>query len=125
MEIKIPFKTLTINHMYFNWGNRRILTKEARVMKEDIAKVVKLKTEGKGYTKRKDKKLSVSVKIHENWLTKKGEVYTKDIMNREKFLTDAIFDAIEVNDKYIYHYEIDKIQDTEEYALVSIKSLHE
>ena len=41
MIITIPFKTPSVNHLYFNWQNRRILTKEARGLRIEIARVIK------------------------------------------------------------------------------------
>ena len=40
MIIKIPFKTPTVNHLYFNWNNRRIMTKEARNLKVEIKELI-------------------------------------------------------------------------------------
>ena len=121
MIIKIPFKTPTVNHLYFNWKNRRILTKEAKEMKKDIFQIVIRLipfdlSELKG-------KLKVEVEIHENWFTKKGLVARKDIANREKFLIDAIFDAIGIDDKFIFEHRLLKIQDEEEFALIKISAL--
>ena len=34
MKITIPFKTPSVNHLYFNWRGRQILTKEAKELKK-------------------------------------------------------------------------------------------
>jgi len=119
MIIKIPFKTPSVNHLYFNWNNRRILTKEARELKKEIRKIV-IKSLPFVNINLKDG-LKVEVEIHENWLTKKGEIKKKDISNREKFLIDAIFDTLGIDDKFIFENILRKIQDKDEFAMIRIK----
>lgn len=120
MEITIPFKTPTINHLYFNWNNRRILTKESRQIKKEIQEIT-MKSLPFVCPNLNDG-LTVEVEIHENWLTKKGEVKKKDISNREKFLIDSIFDALNIDDKYIFEHSMRKVQSKKEYAVIEIKS---
>ena len=118
MIIKIPFKTPTINHLYWHKGNMKILTKEARELRERINIITN--EEAPLFFKNLEKGLRVEVEIHENWLTKKGEVARKDIANREKFLIDSIFKALNIDDKYIFEHKFLKIQDDQEFALVKI-----
>ncbi|KKK79821.1 hypothetical protein LCGC14_2829650 [marine sediment metagenome] len=40
MEIKIPFKTPTVNNLYTPWRGRMILKKEARKIKEEINRII-------------------------------------------------------------------------------------
>lgn len=120
ITITIPFKTPTVNHLYFTWQNRRILTKEARALKEDITKTVKKQTKDKFPW---NAKLSVEVDIYENWLTKKGEVARKDVANREKFLIDSVFKALGIDDKFIYIHKMQKIQSNEEKAVIRISEI--
>ena len=118
MIIIILRKTPTVNHLYWHRGNMKILTKEARELREYIANQVKsIKgTLPKG-------KLKVNVDIYENWYTKKGEVARKDIANREKFLIDSIFKALEADDRFIWRHTMNKIQSIEEKAIITIELL--
>jgi len=109
IKIKIPFKTPSINHLYYHRGNMKILTKEARELKEEIKQIV--------YKSR------VEVEIHENWLTKKGEIKKKDIANREKFLIDSVFAALGMDDKFIFEHSMKKVQDDQEFAVITIQKL--
>lgn len=124
IRITIPIKTPTINHIYFTWNNRRILTKEAKVLKEQIDRTVK-----KQYFFLKniesEAKLNVEVDIYENWLTKKGKIARKDIANREKFLIDSVFNALEIDDKFIWIHKMQKIQSETEKAVIKIEELDE
>ncbi len=118
MIIKIPFKTPTVNHLYFNWKNRRILTKEAKDMKIEIKELIN--NQAFPLFSQEEVPLKVEVEIHENWFCKNGSVARKDIANREKFLIDAVFDAIGIDDKYIFEHRLIKVQDSEEYSLIKI-----
>ena len=117
MEIEIPFKTPTINHLYGQHGVHKYLKPEARALRDEIEKIVF----DCAQVPPLNKKLSVTVQIHENWLTKKGDVKKKDVSNREKFLIDSIFDAIGVDDKMIYKHTMEKIQSNEEKAVIKIE----
>ena len=123
MEIKIPFKTPTINHLYYHRGNMKIITKEARELKKEIKDIV-IKSLPFICVNLNDG-LIVDVEIHENWLTKKGEVKKKDVSNREKFLIDSVFDALEIDDKFIFEQRMKKVQDKEEFSLIKIRSIYE
>lgn len=120
MKITIPWKTPSINHLYGQHGVRKYLKPEAKRLREEIKKIVNKKI---GQEERPEPtKLSVSVKIYENWLCKNGTVKRKDISNREKFLVDSIFDSIGIDDKLIYKHTMEKIQsETEEKAVVVIE----
>ena len=121
MKITIPFKTPTINHLYGFRGFHKFITKEAKEVKKKISEIVK-KTMKEQYiwTGEITPKLIVIIEIYENWLTQKGEIARKDISNREKFLMDSIFEALEIDDKLIFEHTMKKIQSTEEKAIVTI-----
>ena len=119
MKIKIPFKTPTYNHLYWHRGNMKIMKTEANELREEIKKIV-LKSLPFVCPNLNDG-LKVTVEIHENWFTKKGLVARKDISNREKFLTDSVFKALEVDDKFIFEHTLLKVQDEEEFAIIKIK----
>lgn len=121
IDIIIPEKLPTINSLYWHRGNMKIMKKEAKELRERIIKIVKDKYV---IIPVKEEKLSVDVEIYENWLTKDGRVKKKDVANREKFLTDSVFQAIGIDDKFIYEYNIKKVQsETEEKAVVRIIKL--
>jgi len=121
MIIKIPFKTPTINHLYWHRGNMKIMTTEARNLREEIKRIV-YKSLPFDCANLNDG-LKVEVGIHENWLTKKGQVARKDIANREKFLIDSIFKALDIDDKFIFQHKFIKVQDNEEYSMIKIKEI--
>ena len=127
MIIKIPFKTPTVNHLYGQrpggFGRARFIKKEARELREEIKEIVYKSLPF--ICPNLNDGLKVTVDIHENWLTKIGGVKRKDIVNREKFLIDSVFNALNVDDKYIFEHTMKKIQDEEEeYALITIQSIH-
>lgn len=122
MKVIIPFKTPTVNHIYFTWNNRRILTKKARDLKKEIKDIVQKNT--CGLYDITDQKLKVITKIYEDWYCKNGSVKKKDIANREKFLIDSVFDALDLDDKFIFEHKMIKIQNTkEEKAVIEIKAI--
>lgn len=117
MIITIPFKTPTINHLYGFRGFHKFLTKEAKIIKEEIKKQVPKFLPPLN----PNEKVKVTIEIYENWLTKKGDVARKDISNREKFLMDSIFEVLEIDDKFIFEHTMRKIQSNEEKAIVTIE----
>ena len=70
-----------------------------------------------------NKKLKVRVEIHEDWLTKKGEIKRKDVANRENFLIDSVFNALGIDDKFIFEHNIIKCQDSREFSIIKIEVL--
>ena len=66
-------------------------------------------------------KLSVRVEIYEDWHTKKGAVKKKDVANREKFLIDSVFKALELDDCFIFEHVMRKVQSVEEKAVIAIE----
>ena len=123
MKITIPFKTPTINHLYWHKGNMKIKTTEARRLQEKIEEIIHATTWTIENVK-KDIKLKVTTEIYENWYCKNGSVRIKDVANREKFLIDCVFRALGINDCYIFEHHIRKIQSTtEEKAEITIEVL--
>ncbi len=121
-EILFPFKTPTINHLYWHRGNIKIMKTEAKKLRKEIKELINKWPIDK--EKLFDKHLRVRVEVHEDWITKKGEVKRKDVANREKFLIDSVFDAIGIDDKFIFEHNIVKCQNsTNEYVVVKIETL--
>ena len=121
MRIEIPFKTPTINHLYGQNGVRKFLKPEAKKLREEINNICQKDT--CGLYDLQNSKLKVIVKIYENWLCKDKSVKRKDVSNREKFLVDSIFDALDIDDKFIFEHTMKKIQSKEEKAIITIEVL--
>lgn len=122
MQIKIPFKTPSVNHLYFTHRGRRILTAEARKLKKEIYTMVDFqKTLNRDTLNNKN--LKVNILIFEDWYCKNGSVKKKDVANREKFLIDAVFEALGIDDRFIFIERIEKIQSASEKAIIDIEVL--
>lgn len=119
IEIKIPFKTPTVNHLYGQRGFHKFLTKEARDLREEIKAIV-CEYYNEGFSLNLSN-IEVTVEIYENWYNKDGSVKRKDIANREKFLIDSIFNELGIDDKAIFKHTMIKRQSDKEYAMVTIK----
>jgi len=121
MEIKIPFKTPTINHLYGQRGFRKFLKPEAKKLREEITNLCKVRSEE--LERLWCMQLEVEVKIYENWFTTTGEIKRKDVANREKFLIDSVFNALGIDDKQIFKHTMKKVQSDEEFAIIKIEQL--
>jgi len=122
MIIKIPFKTPTINHLHgHNKFGAFYLKPEAKKLREEIKEIIV--NQAFPLFAQEEVPLKVIVEIYENWFTKKGDVARKDVANREKFLIDAVFDALNIDDKYIFEYTMKKIQSDKEFAIVTIEEI--
>lgn len=121
MIITIPFRTPTINHLYGQRGFRKYLMPEAKKLREEIKEIV-LKDISFICPNLNDG-LKVTTEIHEDWFCKNGSVKRKDIANREKFLIDSVFDALGIDDKFIFGHTMRKIQSNEEKAIIIIEKL--
>lgn len=119
LKLEIKKRTPSINHLFFHRGNMKILTNEARkIRKYILACIEEQNIISDGY----NVPLKVLVEIHENWLTKKGIIKRIDVSNREKFLTDSVFKALNLDDKFIVDLRYVKVQNTaEEKAIVTIE----
>ena len=120
MIITIPFKTPTVNHLYTRnrFGNQ-CKTSEANKLKKHIVDL--LQAISIDPLRDPPAKLKVVVEVYEDWLTKAGEVKKKDVANREKFLIDSIFEALGLDDRYIYELIVRKIQSDNEQAIIRIE----
>lgn len=70
-----------------------------------------------------NKNLKVNILIFEDWYCKNGSVKKKDVANREKFLIDAVFEALGIDDRFIFIERIEKIQSASEKAIIDIEVL--
>lgn len=121
--IELPFKTPTINHLYGSSfkHNRRYIKPEAKILKEKIKE--QLQFSAPEFWCLDSERLKVEVEIYEDWLTKNGEVKRKDLSNREKFIIDSVFDALGIDDKFIFEHTMKKIQSEVEKCQVKISIL--
>ncbi len=120
MIIELPFKTPTINHLYWHRGNMKIMTKDAKELRNEIIEIVDNLT----IDFNTEKKLKVKIEIFEDWMNLDGSIKRKDIQNREKFLIDSVFKALDVDDKMIFDCRFIKIQSKDiEKALITIETV--
>jgi len=119
MRIEIPFKTPSINQLYWHRGNIKIMKTEAKDIKLQIKGIIAEIKPNIDYLAQN--KLKVLVEIYEDWYFKNGEIARKDISNREKFLTDAVFDALGLDDKIIFENTYRKIQSDQEKAVITLE----
>ena len=123
MKITIPFKTPTINHLYYHRGNIKILKTEARELQKKINDIVQGFSINHGVNLfSPGQPLKVVVEIYEDWYFKNGEVKKADVSNREKFLIDSVFKALQIDDKYIFENTFKKVQSQEEKAIITIEA---
>ena len=117
MIITIPFRTPSVNKLYWNWKGRQIKTKIAKDLEKTIIDLVpKMSIKGR--------KLRVVMNVVENWYFKNGNVARKDVDNRTKFILDAVFKGLEEDDRYVFSLSINKIQSfTEEKSVIMIEEL--
>lgn len=130
MIIKIPLKTPTVNNLYCPFYDKKrkitrmILKKTARELKKEIEHIVdNIPVDQKTQFNKQDK-LKLDIEVHENWLTKKGTIFKKDVMNRTKFLIDAVFKNLpNIDDCQIYEHTVKKIQDENEFSIIKIEKI--
>ena len=121
MKIKIPFKTPSINHLHgHNKFGAFYLKPDAKKLREEIKEIIV--DMAFPLFDLEEQELKVTVEIHENWYTKKGTVKRKDVANREKFLIDSVFNALGMDDKFIFEHNIIKVQSENEFAIIKIES---
>ena len=123
IKVIIDKKTPTINHLYYYRGNIKVLSTEGRNLRKYIEKLVSEQINKELVEQLKNKKLSLTVEIFENWYTKKGAVRKKDLANREKFLIDSIFKSLGLDDSFIFEHKMFKIQSNEEKVKILISKI--
>jgi Holliday junction resolvase RusA-like endonuclease len=124
MKIILPFKTPTINHLYWHRGNIKIMKTEAKELREKIIELINKKIFKHEIEYLVDKELKVRIEIYEDWYNKDLTVKKKDIQNREKFLVDSVFNALDIDDKYVFECSFIKKQcDNDEYSIVFIDEI--
>jgi len=124
IKIVIDKKTPSVNHLY---GHNRLghfyLKKEGKELRKYIFEKIKNDISKDKLKNFHDIKLSVTVEIYENWYTKKGAVKKKDVANREKFLIDSVFNALGLDDCFIFEHVMKKVQSEDEKAVITISNV--
>ena len=126
MLIEINRKILSINHISLRRGYHTFITKEGKEMEKYIIESVNKQINKEEILPLIDKQLSVTIKVYENWFTKKGKIKRADLDNKCKYLLDFLFKALNIDDKHIWELKLMKIQkDTNksEKALIIIEVL--
>ncbi len=122
MIITIPFKTPTVNHLYWHKGHVKILKTEAKNLRKEIVEIVDNIPRAERVLP--ERPLGVDVSIFEDWYFKNGSIKKLDIANREKFLIDSVFKALGIDDKFIFYQSMRKVQsETEEKSVITIEAL--
>jgi Holliday junction resolvase RusA-like endonuclease len=122
IKIVIDKKTPSINHLHgHNKFGNFYLKKEGRELKKYILEKVKNQVPKTKLKSFQNTKLSIIVEVYENWYTKKGTVKRADLANKEKFLTDSVFDALGLDDCFIFEYTMKKIQSKDERTIIYLE----
>jgi|TARA_Y100000310_G_scaffold280016_1_gene299484 hypothetical protein len=97
------------------------MKKEAKELRDEITELIKKKVYDYEIDHLRDKKLVVIIEIFENWFNLDGSIKKKDIQNREKFLIDSVFKALDLDDKNIFDCRFIKRQALIEKSIVQIR----
>ena len=103
IAITIPFKTPSVNHLYGRHGKCTFIKKEGKLLRQQIQVICAEQLADVDLEPYRNCPLQVITRITENWYTKSGTIYRKDIKNRSKFLIDSVFNAIYIEDSHIWN----------------------
>ena len=121
IEIKIPFKTPTVNQMYATFNGNRVKSKEARELNIKVKEII----DSLDYKPIKGK-LKETIDIYSNWINKDGSIKKKDVCNYEKFINDAIFGNLkDMDDSQVFKIKLNKQQSDEEYSIIKIEEYND
>lgn len=120
MIITLPFKTPTINHLYWHRGNVKVMKKKAKELRDEIIEII----EDLDCNIENDVELKVIVKVYERWYNIDGSIKKKDIQNREKFLIDSVFKALDIDDKNIFDCRFIKVNSDEDKIIIDINKIN-
>ena len=105
IHLKYEILPISVNKAYMTRFGYRVLSEQARKFKQDIItetiKQVKNEELDKLYTWEKTK-VTITI-VSETWFTKSNKIRKKDIASFEKLLTDAIFEALKIDDSCIFN----------------------
>ena len=108
IKLSYPFKTPSVNQIYGISRNRMYLRPLSRELKKSIIEHTKRQI-GEREDYKKWWGCDVEVFVHEKWITKENKWFRKDVMNREKFVIDAAFEGLGIDDKMVRKFTIEKV----------------
>lgn len=122
MKIIIPERVPSSNMVYGHNGSKKYIKKKYNELRERIQEIVyrKLGNRNLDIEDYLDRKLSISIEVHEKWITKAGEVAKRDLSNKSKFLIDSIFMALGTDDKFLWEIKMNKDHNAEEDKVIVI-----
>jgi len=123
LKFHLPVKTISVNHLYGHRGNRKYIKKEGRDLRKVIISTILRDIKGKEeeVCSIRGKKLFVQIQVGDKWLLQDGvSVRRKDLSNIEKFLIDSVFEALDIDDKFIWRLYMEKIVSDTQYINVLI-----
>jgi len=132
--LSVANKTPSVNQVYGTFIIPAKPGRKPRIMSGMHTEFKKVKREiqnklflmdTKKFEKYKDKKLFVTLGVHGNWHNKDGSVKKKDIANYEKFITDTVFEYLNMKDQFIFRYLLEKVQDDIDGFVMQIGFLEE
>ncbi len=104
----LPFRCgITVNQAYMRINGKTWLKQDARDIRAQILCYIK---DNEIKIDHDEEKLHVSLSFEEDWWYKNGNMAKSDIDNRLKFLIDSIFTGLEIDDKFIWKLEAEKLQ---------------
>ena len=123
MRFIIHGKTPTVNSMYStNRSGHRFMINAAKKRKDEVQEEIR-KQIPKDFVHAEwcERMLTVTITIHEDWFTKAGTIRIKDIVNLEKFIDDAIFSVLKLDDSHIWKIIMEKHTDEEFMTFIDIE----
>lgn len=116
----------SLNHTY-KQGKRRYLSPKAKKFKEDFALILgPNKNRFKANLMLKDKLIKIRMHIClPTWKTKDGRIRKNDVSNRIKLTEDAFFDAIGLDDSYVWDIQVIKVVGKNKGILIQIDESEE
>lgn len=111
----------SLNHTY-KQGKRRYLSPKAKKFKEDFAILLGAnKDRFRANLLLRDSLIKLKIYVClPTWKTKDGRVRKNDISNRIKLIEDAFFDAIGLDDSYVWDIQVIKVVGPEKGILIQL-----
>lgn len=119
IKITIPFKTPSVNCLYFNWNGRKIKTKQAKDLDKEIKIIVQ-----NGLYEQLEGELKLSMIVYEDWYTKKNTIKKKDLDNKIKFLQDSVLTALRIEDSQVFELNVKKVHSTQNKTEIELWTLN-
>lgn len=109
LEITVPGRVPSTNHLYATAGGRRILSAQGRQYKTAISTLVHA-------TCRHALPLPITpyalhLTVHDRWRTSNGQPVRADATNRIKVLEDALSEGLGIDDRWFWEVTVTKRDD--------------